>query len=185
MKKIVVFGDSIAAGLYQGEQKRLLDYFMLQYLNRSEKKYEAINLGKKGDSTETASKRIVEILKENPEIVVVNVGINDAINIRNNILDYEKNIQKILTAVNDKQVIVLGPSYVNEQIKTQAKAEIIKSYNDKASLCAANNQATFIDVYQHFSDFETPNDFLQTDGLHPSMLGYHLLGSLVAQIIDK
>lgn len=37
MKKIVVFGDSIAAGLYQGEQKRLLDYFMLQYLNRSEK----------------------------------------------------------------------------------------------------------------------------------------------------
>lgn len=186
MKKIVIFGDSIAAGLFNGKITHCLDRYLqetLEDLNFPD--FSIVNLGEKGESSATAYSRRFLISQENPDIVIINVGINDAINISDNLKLYQENLTSIITEVQKAHVLLAGPSYVNEKIKTQANQHLIQKYNLAAKTVADRLKIPFIDVYQQMISLPNPQYLLQNDGLHPSKLGYHLLAVLIAEQIVK
>lgn len=188
MKKIILFGDSIAAGLYQGEVVHALDHALSTTLNAlGQADFKIINLGKRGDSTTNSLERLSQLPQDErtADYVVLNVGVNDAINQRDNQETYRKNLEQLINFFKHSQVILIGPSYVDEKIKTQTIPEILVEYTQIAKEVADKNKVSFIDFYHYEKSFEDPTLYLQDDGLHPSKLGYHLLGALIAQCIQQ
>lgn len=186
MKKIIIFGDSIAAGLFQGEVAQILDRYLLRILELSgHSDFVISNLGQRGDSTESGLKRLVTMDTQTlqSDYTVIILGINDAINIRTNQLEYRRNLEKIINYFSDSKVILVGPSYVDEAIKQQTDPKILGEYVQLSKEIAERMSVEFIDCYHQETSFEEPNLFIQEDGLHPSKLGYHFLSSLIAQII--
>ena len=99
MKKIILFGDSIAAGLYQGEVVHALDHALSTTLNAlGQADFKIINLGKKGDSTTSSLERLSQLPQDErtADYVVLNVGVNDAINQRDNQKNYRKNLEQLI-----------------------------------------------------------------------------------------
>lgn len=185
MKKIVIYGDSIAAGLYNGEETAILDENIQDELEKKGfSDVEVVNLGVRGASTASALEKMDTAVMEQPDIFVLNVGINDAINIRDNQADYQENLQKMIHAFSAEKVILVGPSYVDESIKTQTDPAILQEYRATAKKTAEANNVSFIDVY-HYMTLASPKDYLQEDGLHPSKSGYQLLGELIAEEIKN
>lgn len=186
MKKIVLFGDSIAAGVIDGNPSSVLDNFILDDLKKkNNEEFAIVNLGQKGNGTLEAKDRVEEAEAENPDFVVVNVGVNDAINIKNNIYEYHKNLVEIFKKFPKKKIIFLGISYVDSSTKKQADQEIIQVYIQVAKDLAKYIGIKYIDVYYYMTFFVSPETFLQKDGLHPSIEGYHLLSNLIVDSINE
>lgn len=187
MKKIIIFGDSIAAGLFEGEVIHALDQQLLNTLRAlGLPDFTITNLGKRGDSTTNALERLTQIDQElTADYVVLNIGINDAINDRKNKKAFQENLLDIIDHFKDSRIILVGPSYVDEKIKTQTDPVILVEYTQLAKKVAEQTASEFIDFYQYERSFTDPTIYLQSDGLHPSQLGYHFLGSLIAQLIQR
>lgn len=187
MKKIIIFGDSIAAGLFEGEVMHALDQQLLNILSAlGLPNFTITNLGKRGDSTTSALERLTHIDQElTADYVILNVGINDAINDRENQRTFQENLMRIINQFKNSRVIVVGPSYVDEKVKTQTDPVILVEYTQLAKKVAEQTASEFIDFYQYERTFTEPSVYLQSDGLHPSQVGYHFLGSLIAQVIQR
>lgn len=186
MKKIVIVGDSIAAGLFDGETTDLLDNYILEMLQDvGFPDYQVVNLGERGASTESALAGIDEAVAQAPDFVVINVGINDAINLPDSLQAYGENLKEMVSKFAPEKVILVGPSFVDQSKKTQADQETIKEYVAMAKNVAEETGVDFIDFYHHMVIYPAATEFLQADGLHPSKFGYHLLGSLIARDIKN
>ncbi|QIK69306.1 SGNH/GDSL hydrolase family protein [Erysipelothrix sp. HDW6C] len=184
MKKIVLYGDSIAAGSWRGSASDMLDKKIVHEMKlQGLSDYEIVNLGVPGASTTSALENVAKAVSEHPDILVLNVGINDAISILNNISEYATNINAILEAFPTSQIIVLGPSYVDDLKKPQAIQAIILEYNKAIAQVAIDNQCHFIDIYELETREGNPNIFLQEDGLHPSEFGYEMIANRIVATI--
>lgn len=186
MEKIVVYGDSIAAGLFEDETTGILDEFILDELKgMHHPDFYIVNQGVRGASTATALEGIDDAVAEDPAYFVLNVGINDAINMKDNLAEYQTNLKTMIGRFDPEKVIFLGPSYVDQDKKPQVDYDILKKYIAAAKEVAVETGAKFIDVYHHMTVYPAPEEFLQEDGLHPSRFGYHLLGGLIARDIKN
>lgn len=185
MKKLVLFGDSVIAGSWHGEVSDILDQAILKALSAVNLfDFRIVNLGKPGDSTTSALERIQEAVAEEADVIVLNVGINDAINIRDNMDTYGKNLETMMMRFPQHKVIVVGPSYVDDSIKTQAKQDIIQAYSQHLEAICRNNGIEFVNIYDIEMQAKDPNVYVQEDGLHPSKEGYTLLAqSIVATMV--
>lgn len=180
----MMYGDSISAGLYNGQPSNLFDNFILDELSDNEiTNFMIDNQGIPGASTTSALENMDKISSEKLEYIIFNVGINDAINNRKNIQEYQKNLRKMISEVSSKNIILLGPSYVDQQKKPQVNYEILKAYNSSAKLVSENENVHFIDIYQHMIDYPNTKELLQNDGLHPSRFGYHYLSKKIVNFI--
>ena len=187
MKKIIIFGDSIAAGLFEGEVSHTLDSCLLNILHAlGRTDFTITNLGKRGDSTTSALERLsfLDEQEKTADYVILYIGVNDAINNRKNQRAFQENLSRIIRQFTGSRIILVGPSYVDETIKTQTDPAILEEYVQLAKQVANDQYVDFIDFYNHERSFGDPAIYLQSDGLHPSQLGYHFLGSLIAQTIQ-
>lgn len=186
MKKIIICGDSIAAGLFKGEVSPILDHFILDELrDGGYSDYTTINMGAPGASTISVLANFPKVIEKNAEFYVINVGINDAINIKNNLNEYQNNISTMIQMLMPSKVIFLGPSYVNQEKKPQVDYEVLQKYITVAKNISKKTNVSFIDVYHNMSSFIDKDKLLSEDGLHPSHFGYHFLGMLIADEIKK
>lgn len=188
MKTIAIFGDSVAAGRFHDEIQHKLDEFLKIELDaRGYRDYLIKNFGELGASTETAVKKVDETAAVKPALTVVNIGINDAINIRDNQKTYAANLTKIIETLKSagSKIIVMGPSYVDSARKPQADQKILQEYAQICREIAEKEHVPFVDVYDTMTSFIDKNKFLQPDGLHPSLFGYHLLAVLIADQMDQ
>ncbi|WHA09486.1 SGNH/GDSL hydrolase family protein [Enterococcus montenegrensis] len=186
MKKIVIMGDSIAAGFFEGQVTDLLNEYVTDTLTgMGFPDYTVVNLGERGASSTTALEQLPKAEAENPDFVAINVGINDAINNRENVKEYGENLKKMITAFPAEKVILVGPSWVDLTIKTAGNKETLVKYIAMAKDIAQETGVNYIDMYHHMEVYPDPAEFLQSDGLHPSKFGYHLLGALIARDIKN
>ncbi|PAB00848.1 SGNH/GDSL hydrolase family protein [Enterococcus canintestini] len=186
MKKIVIMGDSIAAGFFEGEVTNLLNEYVLETLTgMGFPDYTVVNLGERGASTTTALEQLPKAVAENPDFIALNVGINDALNDGQNIQGYGENLKKMIASFPAEKVILVGPSWVDFTIRTTGDKETLLKYIAMAKDIAQETGVNYIDMYHHMSVYPEPEEFLQSDGLHPSKFGYHLLGALIARDIKN
>lgn len=185
MKKIVIIGDSIAAGLYEGQPSNVLDTFIIDELaGMGFPGYEMVNLGQRAEGTTEVLARIVDAVKEEPDFVVINAGINDALN-QKGIEAFAANLSEMIEKFAPEKVILIGLGIVDRQKRPEADPVIIQEYNDRGKKVALQAGVNFIDMYHHEMVYPEPLEFISEDGLHPSKFGYHLYGGLIARDIKN
>lgn len=186
MKKIVLFGDSLMAGLRNGDTSDYLDQVVLDTLTgMGYPDYTVVNLGRRGEGSSDGLKRIEDVVNENGDFVAILFGDNDAIKQKATKEEFGQNLAAMLDKLDPEKTIVLTPTYVNTEIKTIADNDRQQAYAAEAKKVAKEKGVWSIDLYHHMTTYPAPNEFLQNDGLHPSDEGYQFIGSLIARDIKN
>lgn len=160
---IVCFGDSITAGSGASPGK--------DYPTRLSQKVKlpVVNLGRSGDTTESALLRIEEIFKHDPRIVIVELGGNDYIRRFPSSKTFD-DLRQIVEKVQEKKAVAvvismpLGPGYESGYIGLAKKKGAVPIEGVMGSI------------------FDDKN--LMADELHPNSRGYEKLAEEIAKVID-
>lgn len=168
--KIIAFGDSLTAGLGLA----LSESYPAQLEERlREKGYDVdiINSGVSGETTAGNSLRAAFIRAQNPDIVILGIGGNDALRFLP-VDEAYKNIQTTLTTLlsgeNPPHVLLLSmqaPSNVGLQYK--------KSFDGLYTRLASEFDIPLVPFI--VPEVSRNPEFLQADGIHPRKEGYMLL----------
>ncbi|MDT2640713.1 SGNH/GDSL hydrolase family protein [Enterococcus dongliensis] len=187
MKKIVLFGDSLLAGVMKGEPSEILNRYILDELTEMGfPGYEVVNLGKRGESSTDGLARVDEAVEAQGDFVVISFGTNDSLRQKNTVEVFGENIKEMIESFDASKVILLTTGYLNTAIITMGDNDRQQRYVQKAKQVAEDIGVNVIDLYHHLTVYPKPNEFIQTfDGIHPSTEGYHFLGALIARDIKE
>ncbi|MDT2613025.1 SGNH/GDSL hydrolase family protein [Enterococcus dongliensis] len=187
MKKIVLFGDSLLAGVMKDEPSEILNRYILDELTEMGfPGYEVVNLGKRGESSTDGLARVDEAVEAQGDFVVISFGTNDSLRQKNTVEVFGENIKEMIESFAASKVILLTTGYLNTAIITMGDNDRQQRYVQKAKQVAEDIGVNVIDLYHHLTVYPKPNEFIQTfDGIHPSTEGYHFLGALIARDIKE
>jgi len=174
--RIVAFGDSLTAGLgvqagesYPAQLQRRLDD--LNY------PYRVINAGVSGDTTAGGLRRVPWILKNEPELVILELGANDGL--RGLSVDQTKsNLRQIVKQLKEAGAAVvlagmkLPPNY-GEDYTTRFEA----IYPALAQECHLPLIPFFLEGVGGASSLN------QADGIHPTKEGYEIVVEQVLKVL--
>ncbi|MEQ1794946.1 MAG: arylesterase [Nitrospira sp.] len=166
--RIVAFGDSLTAGLgvaadetYPAELQRRLDARGLRY--------RVINAGVSGETTAGGVRRVPWVLRNKPEIVILELGANDGL--RGLRVDETKaNLETIIQQLQQSGALVilagmkLPPNYGKDYL-----SEFERLYPE----LAARYHLTLIPFF--LEGVAASNTLNQADGIHPTAQGYRMI----------
>lgn len=213
--KILVFGDSITQGMWDmsgGWVQQLSSVVhsasLDNILNGDGKSIiKVYNLGISGDSTEGVLKRLkneVESrrLNSEDEVIIISVGINDAIldsenKVRMDVYQFQELYEKLINealGLTDR-VYCVGLTAVDEESTNpwkfgstpgaQYKNNRINLFEDAIKQSAQRLSVQFIPIHDEFMDLLSRGEDLLADGLHPNNAGHKLIAIAVAQNVIK
>ncbi|HWI63469.1 MAG TPA: arylesterase [Symbiobacteriaceae bacterium] len=174
---IVAFGDSLTAGQGVSFDKSYPSQLQAE-LDRLGYKYRVVNAGISGDTTAGGVTRVQSVLGHKPEIVILELGPNDAL--QGMRMDQMKtNLQKMIeTFQKEKVKVVLAgmqipPNYGPDYTETfrQAYVDLAKQYN--------------LPLIPFFLDGVAAKPELnQMDGIHPTAEGYAYVVRNVIPVLE-
>jgi len=206
MTQILVFGDSIAYGAWDGEGgwvQRLRRFLDKKTLDESNDFYCLVyNLGVSGEGTKDLLVRFESEIKprliEGEEtIIIIAIGINDSVFIHSkndlNIpeQEFKNNIQKLIEIAKkySSNIIFVGLTPVDED-KTDpipwvpnesCKNEYIMNYNSVIKEVCEEKKIYFIDLFNEFVKENYKN--LLEDGLHPNSKGHKKIFGIIRDFL--
>lgn len=165
---IVAFGDSLTAG-YGVSLKEAYPALLESRLKEKNYSYHVLNAGISGDTTSGGLSRINEIIKQNPEIVILELGANDGL--RGTPIEIiKRNLTRMIEKLQKKGIKVLlagmrlPPNYGEEYTQDfhQLYFDLAKTYH--------------IRLIPFFLEGTAGKEgFNQADGLHPTADGYKII----------
>ncbi|MCW3087603.1 MAG: Lysophospholipase [Sediminibacterium sp.] len=185
-KKVVFFGDSItAAGVRPGGYIRIMDSLIRQ--EGAENNYELVGAGIGGDKIYDLYLRMEEdVLKQNPDIVVIYVGVNDVWHKASSGTgtDYPKFAKFYEAVVNKLQaagikVIVSTPAVIGERTDHSNQQDgDLNMYSNWLRTFTAKNNLPLVDLRNGFIQYNLKNNpqnkesgILTTDRVHLTPAG--------------
>jgi len=193
--KIVCIGDSITLARYpvKGYVTLLRDYLHAIY---PKEKIEVINAGVNGNrSFDLVNRFKKDALDENPDLIVINVGVNDVIKDFSNtqlkadgvrhieMAPYLANFKNMFSLASLKhiRVIILSPTTIMYGYSEQANQanQVIEQYSAGLENLAQNMNIKFVNLFNIFAAMNNSyykntgvhEDILTNDGVHPNQLG--------------
>ncbi|MFN8577173.1 MAG: arylesterase [Candidatus Sericytochromatia bacterium] len=164
-KIITAYGDSLTAG-YGLSIEESYPSLLQKKLIKEGYKYKVVNAGLSGDTTQAGLSRINWVLKTNPEIVILELGANDAL--RGMSTDNaRKNLEKIITTLQSKKIKILlagmhAPRNLGE-----------KYYKSFDSIYPELSKKYKVPLIPFFLDGVALDKNLNIgDGVHPNAKGY-------------
>jgi lysophospholipase L1-like esterase len=159
--EIIAFGDSLVEGVGSTPNKDFVS-ILSQKIGKN-----IINLGVSGDTTEDGLKRISEIEKYNPKIVILLLGGNDAL----------RRIPKEKTFNN------LGLIIQN----IQSKGSVVLLLGVKGTLLGDRYKSEFEKISKKYKTAYVPNVLddlfgnpkFMSDGIHPNDAGYKIIAEKI------
>lgn len=187
MKKIVLFGDSLLAGVMNGEPSDILDKYILDELaGMGFPGYHLVKLGNRGESSSDGLARINEAVEAEGDFVVISFGTNDSLKQKNTVEEFGENIKEIIESFDASKVILLTTGYIDTDTLPIGDNDRQRRYAEKAKQVAEEVGVNVLDLHHHMTVYPRPNEFVQKfDGIHPSTEGYHFLGALIARDIKE
>ena len=176
--KIAVLGDSLAAG-YGVKPDQAFPARLQAALQRSARNVTILNHGVSGDTTAGGVERIDWMLADKPDIVLVELGGNDALR-GSDPAGTERNLDAIVTKLKDAGVTVwlagmLAPRNYGPEYAAQFDA-LYKRLADKHS----------VPLYPFFLDGVAQDPALnQADGIHPNPKGVDIVVERILPFITK
>jgi lysophospholipase L1-like esterase len=192
-KKICVLGDSVVQGYSDLEKGGWVNRLNI-FLGERYKEFNVFNLGIAGETSNDLLKRIEKELKDRKsDVIIISVGINDAL-IENNVnwvdeKKFEENLEKILE-ISQKftsEIIFVGIFRVDEKFAAPVDWDDLFYYNkelkkydlDIELFCKKKN-ITFIPM----QDLLKSSD-LSNDGLHPNAQGHEKIFQRVKKCLEE
>lgn len=158
---------------------------------------EVVNLGVGGNNTQNLIDRITDVDAYNPDLVVVIVGTNDALNATGNkilpVATYETNLTSIVQTLKGKGYdVVLGNviacddadlkndhdyvPYYGAENTFNLNTDIIPTFNTAMQNVGTAESVPVVDLY---STFYADLSLISGDGTHPTATGYQTIADLV------
>jgi lysophospholipase L1-like esterase len=210
---LVVFGDSTTAK--RGELKIYAE-ILQEELPQKGLPVRVVNAGVGGNNTEHARTRFdKDVLGQNPGVVVVQFGINDAAvdvwkdppatKSRVSILSYDKNLRHFVRTLKayKTRIILMTPNPLRWTPKMRElygkppylPNEVngfnikLEAYAETTRQIARTENVPLIDVYRSFEQFGTSEgqsvDDLLLDGIHPNERGHRLVADQLLALLLK
>jgi acyl-CoA thioesterase-1 len=171
---IVCFGDSITAGYGLPSGQAYTD-FLQKKLTGSGYAYEVKNLGTSGATTKDAVASLPTVLRQHPQIVIVEFGGNDGLR-GLPMTETQRNLDQVMTTLAAAHIkillagITLPPNYGSDYIH-----QFEQVYRD----LAARHHAVFIPmIYKAL--VQVPGT-IQEDGIHPTAKGAEILAGTMLE----
>jgi acyl-CoA thioesterase I len=166
--RIVCFGDSLTAG-YGLDPGMSYPDLLQKELDRQGYRYQVVNRGVSGDTTQDGLARLPSVLAQHPKIVILEFGANDGLR-GFPVSRAENNLARMIEDVRKAgaQVVLAGmtlpPNYGPEYVSrfTIMYTELAKRY-----------QIPLIPFL--LADVATQPDLMQQDGLHPNAAGTRIV----------
>ncbi|MGL1932844.1 MAG: arylesterase [Desulfotalea sp.] len=165
---IVAVGDSLTAGygVAEGESYPAL---LKNRLLQEGYDFELTNMGMSGATSGEALAAIPEILAQNPDIVLLEIGINDVIQGRS-FDDVQENVFQILSALQEKNITtMLIGMRVNPAISSTYYDEFNDIYPELAEKFSLELMPYFL------QDVARKRGLNLVDGMHPNAKGYEII----------
>ena len=168
LPRIVAFGDSLTAGLgvapdeaYPGQLAR--------WLRGQGLAYDVINAGVSGDTTAGGLRRVEWILKNEPSLVILELGANDGLRGQPLVETYH-NLSAIIARLHAKGVIVV---LAGMQLPLNYGDDYTQGFSDLFVRLANEHEVSLIPFF--LEGVATHPHLNQGDGLHPNSEGYSIV----------
>lgn len=210
---IVAFGDSTTAP--RGDLRVYAD-LLEEELPARGVPVRVINAGTGGNDTGHARSRFQkDVLSHNPDVVVIQFGINDAaVDVwkdppstvpRVSVADYEQNLRHFIRSLEEGgvSVVMMTPNPLRWTPKMRRMYGeppylpddedgynvILRGYAEKVRRIAESDNVSLIDVYRIFEDLGKNEgasvEDLLLDGIHPNKAGHRLIADQLIGLLRK
>ncbi len=151
-----------------------------------------INLGIPGiTAPEALQGELPEALDAKPDLVTVWLGTNDIVDMVT-LADYQRSLDSILTQLaanghphiavaNIPDLTILPRFYSYNQLRLRTE---VGQWNTVVAQEVVKHQDILVDVFTHSSELLGHPEYLSSDGLHPSTLGYQQIANLFYQVLQ-
>ena len=166
-QKVVMLGDSLTAGYGLAKADALpaqLQEMLAQWLPT----IEIVNQGISGDTTAGGVNRLSLVIDEQPDLVVIQLGANDALR-QVPVKDIKENLEKIITSLRAdgvKKILLVGIEF---PVSSSRNREYIKQFNGLYAYLAGKYK---LSLYPNILYGVAQNPELNLpDGVHPNARG--------------
>jgi acyl-CoA thioesterase-1 len=164
----VAFGDSLTAGLgvptddaYPGQ--------LAQWLRTQGFLYEVVNAGVSGETSAGGLRRVEWILKSQPKVVILELGVNDGLR-GQSLKDTYDNLKAIIARLQAKGVIVV---LAGMQLPLNYGEDYTQKFAELYEQLAKIYDVAFIPFF--LEGVATHRYLNQGDGIHPTAEGYAIV----------
>lgn len=180
IKQILFFGDSLTAG-YGLPSSQSFPSLIQQKINVNSLPYKVVNAGLSGETSAGGKSRILNLLNQQTDIFVLELGINDILR-GITVAETQSNLQFIVDLVKVKhpnvKILLLGmelPSFLT--------GYILKDFRMIFRLLADKNKMAFVPF---LLNGVAGNRLLNLpDGVHPNAKGYEVVAGNVWEVLKK
>lgn len=180
-KTIVFFGNSLTAGYGLADVSEAFPSLIQHKIDSLKLPYKVINAGVSGETSAGGNSRIDWILRESPDVFVLELGANDGLRGISPV-ETRKNLQSIIDKVKAKNpnviIVIAGmmmPPNMGQQYTTQFR-------NIFPDLAKANNVKLIPFLLEGVGG---EVKFNQQDGIHPTAEGHQILADNVWKVMEK
>ena len=171
MTKVVLFGDSLTAGVVDGHSSPIFT----RLLEDKFPDVEFINRGLPGDQTRNACKRLREdVLNEVPDIVVIFFGTNDVSSKEVFLANYHNNLAYMLTCISPNKCLLVTPGIAGPTRANLRPLSKMEQYAKETLTVAKEFEIPALDWFDYCKT-KDPKELLQEDDLHYSKKAYQYL----------
>jgi acyl-CoA thioesterase I len=178
MKIIICFGNSLTAG-YGVAMNEAYPALLQKRIDSLGLKYKVVNAGLSGETTSGGISRVEWVLRQKPDIFILELGANDGLR-GINVKVTKENLQKIIDKVKDKfpdTRIILAGMRIPTSMGNIYNKEFQKIFPDLAE----KNNIPLIPFLLDGVGGESKLN--QGDGLHPTAEGYKIVTENVWKVL--
>ena len=178
IKTIIFFGNSLTAG-YGVDPLQAFPALIQKKIDSLHLTYKAINAGVSGETSSGGLARIDWILRQAPDVFVLELGGNDGLR-GIPLSETKKNLQAIITRVREKRPdtkIIIAGMMMPPNLGQQYTREFQSIYPNLAK----NNQASLIPFLLEGVGGEV--ELNQADGIHPTAEGHRIVAENVWKVV--
>ena len=180
MTNLVLFGDSITAGMTDGYPSPILSNEIRKYFPN----IEILNRGVPGDRTDLALSRIqADVIQSSPDIVTIFFGTNDVTDEGPDYQTFISNIKEMVTLIGTKKCILITPGITGTSLQTLYPNQKLSQYAQGIVALAEELNITYYDWHSVATKYET-STLLQTDDIHYSKKAYEFLVQGLVPLIE-
>ena len=177
LPRIVAFGDSLTAGLGVDPDEAYPSQ-LARWLRERGFTYEVINAGVSGDTSAGGLRRVGWILKNQPRLVIVELGANDGLR-GQPLQETYKNLYAIIETLKAKGVVVV---LAGMRIPLNYGDEYTQEFTDLFVRLAQEQDVPLIPFF--LEGVATHRELNQGDGLHPNAKGYSVVVQNVGRVLQ-
>ena len=176
--RIIILGDSLTAGLGLDVNKA---YPALVENQLGELGYptEILNAGQSGDTTAGGLRRVDWLLKQNPDLLIVELGANDGMR-GIPLAEIEKNLNGIIDKAQDKDIDVF---LMDMYIPSNFGQEYTDGFHAIFAKTASEQDITLIPFL--LQEVAGKPELNQADGIHPTAEGHELMADVVRESLKE